>query len=131
MGIRTIIAAALVAVMTTVTAVVAQAGEKQKFDAAAFSAAQSAGKSILVHVHASWCPTCKAQQPIIDELGALPDMKDLVIFEVNFDKDRDALKMLKARSQSTLIAFKGATETGRSAGDTKRESIETLVRSAL
>ncbi len=32
---------------------------------AAFDAAQKEGKSILIDVSAPWCPTCKAQAPIL------------------------------------------------------------------
>ena len=35
------------------------------------------------------------------------------------------------RKQSTLIAFKGKTETGRSVGDTKAASIEALINTTL
>ena len=38
---------------------------------------------------------------------------------------------LNVRSQSTLIAYKGKTETGRSAGDTSAKGIEALMKSAL
>jgi thiol-disulfide isomerase/thioredoxin len=131
MPIRSAILAALFAILATFGAFTAQAAERQKFDPAAFAAAQAAGKSILVDISAPWCPTCKAQKPIIDELTATPETKDLVVFDVDFDTGRDALKLLNARSQSTLIAFKGAKETGRSAGDTNRDSIAALIRSAL
>ena len=109
----------------------ASAAEMMKFDAAGFDAATAAGKTILVDVSAPWCPTCKAQKPIIDQLGAAPEYKDLVVFEVDFDTQADALKKFKVRSQSTLIAFKGAAETGRSVGDTKKDSIAALLKSAL
>jgi len=36
------------------------AAESRTFDAGSFAAAQKAGKPILVAIHASWCPTCKA-----------------------------------------------------------------------
>ena len=109
----------------------ASAAEMKKFDAAAFDAATAAGKSILIDVAAPWCPTCKAQKPIIEQLGYAPEYKDLVVFEVDFDTQADALKKFKARSQSTLIAFKGATETGRTVGDTKKDGIAALLKSAL
>ena len=48
---------------------VAQAG--QPFDAKAFQQAQTAGKTILVDVTASWCPTCRQQRPIVQYLSDL------------------------------------------------------------
>ena len=47
----------------------AAALEKRKFDAAAFKAAQSSNKSILVDISATWCPTCKAQHKVLDSLA--------------------------------------------------------------
>ena len=50
----------------------AYATETKAFDPASFDAAQKSGKPILVAIHASWCPTCKAQKPILSELMAEP-----------------------------------------------------------
>lgn len=107
------------------------AAERKAYNAAEFAAAQQAGKSIVVDVTAPWCPTCRAQKPAIEKLGADPAFKDLIIFEIDFDTGRDALIVLKARSQSTLIAFKGEREMARSVGDTNPDSIAALFRSAL
>jgi thioredoxin 1 len=107
------------------------ATETKTFDPASFAAAQNTGKPIFVAIHASWCPTCKAQRPILSELMEEPKFKDLVYFVVDFDSQKDAVKYFGARMQSTLIAFKGATETGRSVGDTDRSSIATLLNKTL
>ena len=97
----------------------------------AFAAAQKAGKPIFVAIHASWCPTCAAQRPILSQLMADPKFKNLVYFVVDFDSQKDAVKSFGARMQSTLIAFKGEHETGRSVGDTDRASIATLLNKTL
>lgn len=94
---------------------------------AAFADAQKAGKPILVEIHASWCPVCAAQAPILGELLATPKFKDVVVFRVDFDSQKDAVKAFGARSQSTLIVYKGKTEEGRSVGDTAKPSIEALL----
>ncbi len=109
----------------------AAAGEWKPFDKAAFAAAQDAGKSVIVAVTAPWCPTCKAQRPIIDELIDGPDFKDVTIYEIDFDTGKDLMRPFNARSQSTIIAFKGKAETGRSVGDTNPASIDALLKSAL
>ena len=105
--------------------------ETKQFTQNDFAAAQKAGKPIFVAIHATWCPTCQAQKPILSELMAKPEFKDLVYFVVDFDSQKDAVKYFGARVQSTLIAFKGETEAGRSAGDTERSSISALLRKTL
>jgi thiol-disulfide isomerase/thioredoxin len=97
----------------------------------AFEAARKAGKPILVEVHAPWCPTCKAQQPILSELLASPKYAGLMVFRVDFDSQKDALRALGARQQSTLIVFKGGQEAGRSVGDTGKASIAGLLQKSL
>jgi thiol-disulfide isomerase/thioredoxin len=104
---------------------------KKPFDAKAFEAAQAAGKPILIEVHAPWCPICKAQAPILSKLSAEPKYKDVVRFEIDFDSQKDLLRRFKVQMQSTLIAFKGSHETGRSAGDTKAASIEALLAKTI
>ncbi|WP_257167227.1 thioredoxin family protein [Bradyrhizobium sp. SRS-191] len=105
--------------------------ETTPYSDAAFKAAQTAGQPILIEIHAGWCPTCKAQKPIIDKLAAEPKFKDLKIFRVDFDDQKPAVKGFGAQMQSTLIVFKGASETGRSVGDTKEASIAALLDKSL
>jgi len=97
------------------------------FDQKAFDAAQAQGKPILVHITAPWCPYCKAQKPILSGLLARPEFKDVQTFEIDFDSQKDLLHTFDVRKQSTLIAFKGASEVGRSTGDTNATSLEALV----
>src|SRR5215831_21352076 len=103
----------------------------QPFNDAAFAEAQKAGKPIFVAIHASWCPICKAQQPILAELMADPKFKDLVYFTIDFDSQKDLVRRFGARMQSTLIAFIGSKEQGRSVGDTNRASISDLLSLVL
>jgi thiol-disulfide isomerase/thioredoxin len=107
------------------------ATETKAFDPASFDAAQKSSKPILVAIHASWCPTCKAQKPILSELIAEPKFNDLIYFVVDFDTQKDTVRFFGAQMQSTLIAFKGTTETGRSVGDTERSSIAGLLNKTL
>jgi thiol-disulfide isomerase/thioredoxin len=94
------------------------------------AAAQKNGKRVLVHVWASWCPECKAQTPIIQGLLKKPENADVVFLKLDFDKQVAEWKALGARSQSTLIMFKGTKETGRLVGDTRPAAIAAVVASA-
>jgi thiol-disulfide isomerase/thioredoxin len=101
------------------------------FDRAAFNAAQAAGKSILIDISAPWCPTCKAQAPILSKLMSAPRFKNVVAFNVDFDSQKDVLKSFNVQRQSTLIVYKGKQEAGRSVGDTNPASIEGLLAKGL
>ncbi|MDX2308180.1 MAG: thioredoxin family protein [Hyphomicrobium sp.] len=109
----------------------ALASEFTKFDPATFAEAQKSGKSIVIHVHADWCPTCKAQVGPLKTLAASPDFKNVVAMTIDYDGQAEARKMLNITKQSTIIAFKGSTETARATGVTNAEAIEKLARSAL
>ena len=109
----------------------AMAATREPFTDAAFDAAQKAGRSIIVDVTAPWCPTCKAQHPHVEATLASPEMKDTVLFEVDFDTQKEALRRFQVRMQSTIIAFKGATETGRATGVTDPAEIRALMLKAV
>jgi thioredoxin-like negative regulator of GroEL len=109
----------------------AGANSAVQFSADAFKAAQASGSPILVEIHADWCPTCKAQNPILDKLTSNAKFKDLKVFRVDFDSMKPVVKQFGAQMQSTLIVFKGNAEQGRSVGDTKEASIEALLDKSL
>jgi thioredoxin-like negative regulator of GroEL len=124
---RTLLALA-VAAGTLVASAGAALAQHVPFTTAAFEAAQAAGRPILVDVYAPWCPTCRAQEPVIERLTAQPAYSDLVVFRVDFDGQKDALRRFGAQRQSTLIAFRGREETGRNVGVTAYFEIERLLQ---
>jgi thiol-disulfide isomerase/thioredoxin len=124
-------ALALLAFSALALSAAAHASDQKPFDAKAFEAAQAAGKSILVEVHAPWCPVCKAQAPILARLSGDAKYKDVVRFTIDFDSQKDLLRKFGVQKQSTLIAFKGRQETGRSTGDTNPASLESLLAKAI
>lgn len=96
-----------------------------------FHKANAEGKSIVIDVSAPWCPTCRAQAPILEKLSQSEKYKDVLVLKIDFDSQQDFLAALNVRQQSTLIAFKGGQEVGRSVGDTRAGSIEALFAKAL
>ena len=109
----------------------AQAAAVKTFTEAEFQAAQKAGKSILIEIHADWCPTCRAQAPIINSLLGTAKYKNLVTFRVDFDGQVDVVRAMGAQQQSTLITFKGSQEMGRSVGETNPAALEALLATAI
>ena len=102
-----------------------------KFTPVALADAQKSGKAVLVEVAAPWCPTCKAQQPILGKLLSTDKFKSFVKLDIDFDSQKTELRSLKVQQQSKLIVFKGDKEVGRSVGDTNPASIEALLAKAL
>ena len=109
----------------------AQAASQQPFDAGAFQAAQESGKRILIEIHADWCPTCKAQRPILDKLSAEPGFSNIARFRIDFDTQKDIVKRFGAKMQSTLVLFKGKTEVARSIGETSEDKIRAMLNKAI
>lgn len=108
----------------------ALAAEPVPFTASAFAAAQAAGKPILVDVTAPWCPVCARQHPILSELEQTPELRDLVVFDVDFDSQKNVLKQFGVSMQSTLIVFSGKTEAARATGITNPAEIQALLMKA-
>ena len=121
----------LLAVLPLALAHPGLAAEATRFAPDAFEAAQKAGRPILVEVSAPWCPICKSQKAVLAKLVQDPRFKDLQVFDVDFDSQKDVLRRFDARMQSTLIVFKGRTELGRSVGETQYEWIEGLIEKSL
>lgn len=88
------------------------------YNPAAFDRAQEAGRTIVVDVHATWCPTCKAQAPILDSMRSDPKLKKAVFFKVDFDKEKAFLREHRIPRQSTVLVFSGKKETARSIAQT-------------
>lgn len=124
---RTFIALGLALASLFVVAGPGAAAEHRPYTQAAFEAAQAQGRAILVDVYAPWCPTCRAQEPVLERLTATPAYADLIVFRVDFDSQKDVLRRFGAQRQSTLIAFRGARETGRNVGVTAYFEIERLL----
>jgi thiol-disulfide isomerase/thioredoxin len=93
----------------------------------AFADAQQAGRTILVDVHATWCPTCKVQAPILDELLLEPSLSDVTFVKVDFDLEEAFIETYRIPRQSTILVFRGETEIARSVAETDRDRLRSFV----
>jgi thioredoxin 1 len=101
------------------------------YSAEALKAAQTAGKPVALHFHASWCSTCRAQERAFQGMKDAPELKDVTLLVVDYDKERPLRKSLNVRNQSTVIAYKGAKQTALVAGETDPASLQRVLKSAL
>jgi thioredoxin 1 len=123
--------AALVLTGAALLASAAQARPSTKFTEAAFKAAQDADKSILVEITAVWCPSCKAQAPVLERLLTSARFRDYVVFTIDFDSEKASMQRFDARLPSTLVVYKGPDEMGRSLADTDPQSLSALLEMGL
>ena len=101
------------------------------FNQAQFDATRSAGRPVAVVFHADWCPTCRAQAPVLKELAETPALKSLTLYVANFDSEKALKRSLGVTQQSTIVVFKGGKEIARSTGDTQRDRLDALLKQAV
>jgi thioredoxin-like negative regulator of GroEL len=109
----------------------ALAADTRKFDDATFAAAQAQGRPILIDVKAWWCPVCASQNRTIERETAATQYNNLLILNVNYDKQKDVMRRFNVTKQATLIGFNGSRQTGRLDFVTDRARIAALLTSTL
>lgn len=99
------------------------------YSAQAVAQAQAKGAATALLFHADWCPVCKKQMM---ELKAMEktSQRDIMVFVVNYDKEKTLRRAKQVRSQSTLIVYRGAMEKARLAGETSPMAISKALDSA-
>lgn len=128
MRIHAILIAAAAAVSFEVPAI---AGEVRLFDHQSFAAAQAQNSSVVVFVHAGWCPICRAQEQTIRKLLATPKFKNVTVLKIDFDTQKPLWSKFGITQQSTLVGFHGRRETSRIAHDANPEKVASVLASTL
>lgn len=101
------------------------------FNQVQFDATRSAGRPVAVVFHADWCPTCRAQAPLLKDLAQTAALKSLTLYVANFDTEKALERSLGVTKQSTIVVLKNGKEVARSTGDTQRDSLAALLRQAV
>lgn len=102
----------------------------QPYSAAALTQAQKADKPVALHFHADWCPTCRAQEKVLQDLKSEAGL-DLTVLVANYDTEKELKRRFNVRAQSTLVVLHGNKETYRVVGDTSAGGIRGALKSAL
>jgi thioredoxin 1 len=122
---------ASVAFLCTVVLTTSALSAEIPFDQGGFDALRTAGKPVAVVFHADWCPTCRAQAPVLKTLMAMPDLKELTLFVADFDTAKDLKHSLAVTQQSTVVVFNRGREVARSTGDTQSAPLSALLHRAV
>ena len=100
------------------------------YSATALAEAQKADKPVALHFRADWCPTCRAQDKVLESLKTEPGL-DLTVFAVNYDTEKELKRRFQINAQSMIVVLKGQKETSRLLGDTSKLNILTALKSPL
>ena len=103
----------------------------QTYNQQVFENLVSQGKTVIVHIHADWCGTCKAQDVQINAAMNAAEFKDVTFLEVDYDGQRKVVTFFKAKIQSTIIIFKNGKEIDRSATERDAPELQAFLKKAL
>ena len=67
----------------------------------------------------------------VSELVERPDFKDVMIFEADYDANKEDLRQLNTYNVTMLVLYRNKTEVQRTVGETQAEVIEPFLRKAL
>lgn len=124
---KTLVLPTLFATLLLALPAQAGAGVWKDYTKESFQAAQAAGNLILVDVYADWCPTCKAQKPILDGIAKDPSMEAAELIKVDFDEHKEFLKEHRIPRQSTVLLFSGREELVRSIAETDEGRLRAVI----
>ncbi len=120
----------IVSTLLLSAAALAHALDVKPYSAEALAQAQKADMPVALHFRADWCPTCRAQDKVLESLKAESGL-GLTVLAVNYDTEKELKKQYKISTQSTLVVLHGQKEAARLVGDTSADGIRTALKSAL
>src|SRR6202051_2980503 len=128
LNLKTVVVAAILIALISPAA---QAADLLPFDAVRFEEARKSGKPVVLQVTATWCGPCQRLRKVVGGLLENPEFKDLVIFDADFDANKDALVKVKAHTVTTLVIYRNNSEILRSSGETRPDAVEALFKKAM
>jgi thiol:disulfide interchange protein len=108
----------------------AHAVPSEPYSTERLAALQAEGRTVLVDVHAPWCPTCRRQGEILTAALAEPEFKHIAVLTLDWDDQRDEARAHGAPRQSTLLLFRGGTKLGMQVAETDPAKIRAFLAQA-
>lgn len=105
------------------------ASEPVEYSAAAFAAAHSQGRTIVVETYASWCLPCRLQSPILDHLRRQSEFSQIRVLRIGEKSPRSDWQRFSLTGYGTLIVLKGNREIARG-NPVSEDAIADLLRTA-
>jgi thiol-disulfide isomerase/thioredoxin len=90
----------------------------------------ASGKTVVVHVHAHWCPACKQQVPVLKALSKEPEFSGVDFVRVDFDTEKAFLSENRVPVQSVVLVFRNGNEPARIVGVVDAGELGSRIRAA-
>ncbi len=103
---RTFLSTSLMATSVSMALAASVPFEQQKFDTSV-----AAGDAVVVEFSAPWCPTCRAQKPIVAQIMAQPKFQGVTLFVADYDKEVALKNSSVWASKARLWCSKGARKS--------------------
>ncbi len=113
--------------LLTVACAPAHAIPSEPYTTERLVALQAEGKTVLVDVHAPWCPTCRRQGAILTEALAEPAFQHIATLTLDWDSQREAARAYDAPRQSTLLLFRGGEKIAMQVAETDPAKIRAFL----
>lgn len=81
---------------------------------------------ILVDVGATWCPPCRAMEPVLQQF--LEKHKEVKLVKVDGGKDQEVMEAIGAKKLPTFVFYKNGKEQWRKQGIVEASELEGLVK---
>lgn len=120
----------IAAVAVVLGSVAAHALEVKAYTPSDFAQAQANEQPVVLHFHADWCPTCRAQDKVLQSMLSHPGL-DVTVLVVDYDNERALRRRFNVRTQSTFVVLHGESERARLVGVTDEAQIRAAFESAL
>ena len=85
---------------------------------------------VLVDFGATWCPPCRALEPILEDLAKEYDGK-IKIVQVNVDNEQDLANTYKILSLPTVLLFKAGQQVDSTVGLRSKKDLKRRLDSVL
>ena len=104
---------------------------KKNYTKELYKEAIHSGKPMVLYFHASWCPVCRKQKPLLNEILQEKGYEKFTSLIVDYDKETEIKSDLKVSTQATVVIFKSGKELIRKTGVTKKDELRKTIDMGL
>lgn len=79
----------------------------------AFEKSQEKNEKIMLQVYASWCPVCKNEDKVFNNVKGEEVFKQVTYYQANFDTEAQLKKDFNIKNPGTVVLFEGKKEVAR------------------